>query len=1218
MQLEDFIVTYPSIEEDKIQALITAKHEFAELASNPKEETPKKNEFYKHQVLLTRFSKVWNRALIIHETGTGKSFLTGALGETARKDNLKKKGIKHVLILVKGGNQKWDMINTLICKSTGGKYKTPKLLKAKNMQSARNLITRVLGNFYTVCTYGVFAKKLQGKSDREIKELYSDYMIIIDEIHNLRLTNGEEEEEEEEKEEEEGKSKKEVKEWVKEEEEGEEGEEEEEEEEIRLKIPQSEIYKLIWNLTHLPNRIKVFGMTATPIINSAQEFSSVINLILPPGERQIPKEVSIETITAEELYKYTRGMISYVRALDTGVRLIKQGETLIKQNTHEFHNKSIKETIQINYESNLTLYPLVMGEKQSISYLASLHVTKEKNQTFKLGSRAAASWVYPDGTWGKKAFLRNYDPVGDWYVPKKALIPYYRNKDTLSELSVKDAKIIEIIEKTPGVIIIYDPLVHGGVFDLAIALEKFGYERFTETESVFKPTLGGGIICGSEEKEVREIRNGFLPAGGGSGKNKQRYRFAFFPTGGKYITQTLALSTSDENKDGEYIKIFIITDAAKEGISINHMRTYIQRSGVWNSTDQYQAQSRGNRSVSHKLFLKDEREKLIKEGKNPEDATFEVKTYFFYAESSIIIPDESEVMDGDTIEYFEDVESELNYSYLSRKIENILISNPDVPRLYETFNVDVDYINDLLRNSVDLYLHHTAEAKDHSYHTLFRKLKKGAIDCNIHYKRNVRDKDVDGTPECNYEACHYKCRDEAPEITDYSTYDIYYIDEAIEKIKDDIKYFFAKNSTGTAGQITDIIKKRGKLVREKYVSIALTNLVAEMVPITDRYGYTVYVRDHEGVYYITREFPTSEIVDDVSLSFYGQTLMTEMNTMDEYLNIKNEKNTDKLWNILKEVDVKHRTGIYELELDKILRSYKIINEIGILERAVVELVTEGENIFNHTIIKELYGKVLYSMNEPVSAIKTKAQQLRKGTIKKANTTLTSKPSRILFDKESDVPVTDKNTDVVYFHVMDSHIPRKTGYGALNRIAKGVGVIRIYKPEEEMGWRDANPLESTVYNRFIQKFVYDITLRYETYGIYGIITFDESFHIRDKINEKPGADSNMKRRHNGRECDSYDRLELVYYMWNIGIRKHPEDFNMPQKLKKCGDNELKVMIEKIKKKRSKKIINPTIKWPKDQIIFYYAWSLEDHQKPVYCNLLMKKMINDTLLMRWRKY
>ena len=55
------------------QTLISAKKEFQELASSIKEQTPIPGVYYKHQELILRYMRAYDRLLLLHKTGTGKT-----------------------------------------------------------------------------------------------------------------------------------------------------------------------------------------------------------------------------------------------------------------------------------------------------------------------------------------------------------------------------------------------------------------------------------------------------------------------------------------------------------------------------------------------------------------------------------------------------------------------------------------------------------------------------------------------------------------------------------------------------------------------------------------------------------------------------------------------------------------------------------------------------------------------------------------------------------------------------------------------------------------------------------------------------------------------------------------------------------------------------------------------------------------------------------------
>lgn len=1238
-QLEDFIATYPSINENNIQALITAKYEFAELASTPNDPLPSSGEFYNHQKLLQRYAKVWDRAMIISETGTGKSYLSGALGEIFRIMRKQQyRGIKKVLILVKGETQMADMINTLLWKSTNKYYITQGLLKSSSARSAKNNATRALGSWYEIMTYGVFNGKVSQMTNEQIVSVYSDYLIIIDEIHNFRVEGAVYDLEDllsDPSGDESYVTKRDRRERI------ERGEENEEKKKKGEKKKQ--IYKNVFRLTHLPNRIKVFGMTASVVIKSPNEFAQIMNLVLPI-DRQFPPEADIDNMSVAEMSEYVRGMISYVRSLDSGIKLVRSG-LLYEEEVHlDFLGSKIE------YLSNLTLYPVYMGEHQTLTYLIARLVTNQSADNFRLLDTAAASWVYPDGTWGKAGFDRHYEATDNgWWRPKDSsrIRQYYHTpiekgkpqKKHIGILSAKDATIIDIIKNTNGVVVIYDHIIHGGVLDLAIALSNMGYERFHTTESVFKGKT-------RDKREDMSFKANFKP----------KDRFAIFHDNKNVIPHILDVAGSYENRNGAYIKVFIITDASKEGISISNMKAYIQRSGVWNSSDEYQAQSRGIRSSSHDDIIEDKINELMSadatltRSEARKKARIQIKGYFLNAVPAMLLPSEEEAeeddivgdhqyavpMDSEYLEknidftkgidpkdekfYIQDYEEgEINYSYIVRKMEELWdrIDVRTLLRLDREFTFDleadsIDIINGLF-GQTDLYLYQISQWKYISYKRLLRKLKKLALDCHIHYARNVRPDDLDYSSECDFKKCKYKCFDEKPVDIDYTTYDIYYLDEVMKVLSEYIIDYFSRNSFGTVKDIYRVLhekiteyitseyserlsegsdpqldkiinQKIDHLTREENIKIAITNMVVNKTPIRDRYGYTSYVREDHGVYYSIREFPSSEVIDDRSLSFYSSTLLCKnsVSIVDSYRNYIYEQ-TSGIWDELSQIEPSDN---YSSDLINIISNYKVENEIYILENAIIESHANRSTSLVEEILR-MYKNVFYKMIEPRKMIERKSKELRNKSVSKAENEIIGKQKR--YSKKSDRKEEeldlDEEGETIYFHAMFSHVPEKSKYRMIPRIKSALCSIRVYKASENVGWREANPIEQIIYRELVRKNIEKLLEPYEKHEIYGMYMLDGSFSIRDK-SEEDESTTNNKRKKRGRSCDSYTPCQCRNYMWTLGIRDYPEDYDIDLIY---DEAKKEWMFDKMElNDDNRKIMS---KWDYNQVLYYYLWDKE---------------------------
>src|SRR5680860_1757663 len=85
LELADLVYSYPDVQTPGFQTLITAKKEFSELASDVTEPIPLRGEYFKHQLLIHRYMLMYDRILITHRTGTGKTCAAVGVSEMFKK-----------------------------------------------------------------------------------------------------------------------------------------------------------------------------------------------------------------------------------------------------------------------------------------------------------------------------------------------------------------------------------------------------------------------------------------------------------------------------------------------------------------------------------------------------------------------------------------------------------------------------------------------------------------------------------------------------------------------------------------------------------------------------------------------------------------------------------------------------------------------------------------------------------------------------------------------------------------------------------------------------------------------------------------------------------------------------------------------------------------------------------------------------------------------------
>lgn len=1125
IQLEDLIPEYPSVDEENFQRKISSRWEFAEMASSADEAPPKKGDFFKHQKLIQRFMLQYNRLMILHETGTGKSFLIGAVGETLRKSYHEGRGIKRVLVLVTGDTQKIDMINLLVCRSTNGEYLTPGIINAATDQAQKTNATRSISKFYTVTTYRRFSKEISQKDDMELRALYSDTLIILDEIHNLRLSpegfekvqrniadnpgnilsedmdsdlfrektikldNGK-------------KVKKMVKDTI------------------------ERVYKSMWRLTHVPDRIKVMGLTASLVINEVNEAGPVLNLILPIN-RQFAPRTRFNDLTLKDIEAHTRGYISYVRALDTGA--VEKKEYLLLDD--EVTDPDTGE----QYISQIVAAPISMSDIQSNAYIEAFEADESVNQGGGLRPKArqASGGIFPDGSYGnppkgggESNFKKYVIPEGNWYRATPEFYDILRNEDDLADHNAKAwYTIFEVINKTNGIVVIFNELVKGsGLIYLALALEANGYARFTETTSVFETSTGIAPYCTNQRDSNRNLKPGFT--------QRNRYAAIISDTPKKQVPVILNTISSYENRYGDYIKVLLISELASEGISINNALAFVQYGGVWNPAQEYQARSRVFRSTSHVDLLNEQIDDLIQSGVPEEEAKrqakIEVKVY---------------------------------------KLMTVFPTEEEAPDLAIPEGVE----------SVDLLMYRYSEAKNRESKKLMRKLKQSAIDCQIHYERNVRPDDVDGTPECDYDECVYECVDPMADDYDYSTYDIIYMNEAIDKIREDIQNYFRFNGMGSLRNIHRYLNPDDDDVklRSKYIQLALARMIVDREPLIDRFGYQSYIKEDNGLYYLSKTYPLhTQIFQDQTAAYYGKTLIAKkVSPFSEVLGDIEKHVMDVVVAELLALDSndpKYRDNIIAK-----ISNYNIENHAVVLEDAVERHLKGIDTVYADTIM-DIFKGVLFKTNEPIGEIKLEAAELKgksaakrssqvpsassgsrkrrsRATISSATAASSgSSGSSVAASSSASPTLVNKLTgtssrskpkleegEEVYFHNIYTHVELDTNYSKMTMITKAAGKLRLLKPSEDVGWRDMLEYETNVYSEIVKGIIAQRLEELEQHGIYGIIDGSGVFRIRHKINEEKtlqesqsGSDKIGHKIHKGRVCSTYEGPDLLDIMWYV--------------------------------------------------------------------------------------
>lgn len=207
MNIEDFLPKYPDILEhseselnlydDSFYDAIFKKKEFyEERLPKPSEEEPfpeEKGTLLKSQKLIAKFLSsytMYDSLLLIHEMGSGKTCTAIGVIEKIKNEINNYKG---VYVFAKGVNLLNNFVRELRDKCTAGIYLPEDFAKGSERENV--IRTRKLYEDYynfrigdnKPTTFQTFAKHLNGLKDSEIINRYSNHILVIDEVHNLRI-----------------------------------------------------------------------------------------------------------------------------------------------------------------------------------------------------------------------------------------------------------------------------------------------------------------------------------------------------------------------------------------------------------------------------------------------------------------------------------------------------------------------------------------------------------------------------------------------------------------------------------------------------------------------------------------------------------------------------------------------------------------------------------------------------------------------------------------------------------------------------------------------------------------------------------------------------------------------------------------------------------------------------------------------------------------------
>lgn len=528
---------------------IYRKKEFYDYRLEKVEKKPEIGKYMNHQIIISRFlssNAQYNGLLLMHEPGTGKTCSSVATIERIRSET---NSYKKALIIMKGQNLINNYINelALVCtcrekdekgQCIEGPY-VPRDYESLNDEKRKRRINSLISNFYEFQTFQKFTDYIEKTSDNVLIREFSDRIIVIDEAHNLRLSDKDD----------------------------------------KNKYTQ---YDNMHRFLHIVKNCKVLLLTGTPMVDRPNEIASIMNLILPI-ERQIPtlddfttkfllrdkkdKDLTVmNPKSIDKLKSYLHGYISYLVAMKSDVK---------------------KEYIGDFDIGNFMLYPVVMKDIQQQSYIKA-YLEDQKGKTGVYNDSIQSSlFVFPDGTYGSEGF-KKYVKIEEQKASlldeskktksvykvrvdfKKLFLNETNNDKKLEILSRYSSKYAECIRKllqdNGETHFVYIKLVEGsGAVIFSKLLEEFG---FKDTKGDDGQGLRYSIVTNATTTEAETL-------------------------------SILKTFNSKANMTGRYIKVIIGSEKMSEGITLKNIRNIHIVTPSWNFSEIDQAIARGYRLFSH-------------------------------------------------------------------------------------------------------------------------------------------------------------------------------------------------------------------------------------------------------------------------------------------------------------------------------------------------------------------------------------------------------------------------------------------------------------------------------------------------------------------------------------------------------------------------------------------------------------------------------------------
>ena len=525
-----------------------------------------------HQTFLKNYitkESPYKSILIYHGVGVGKTCSGVTIAENFR-DPYARNNQKILILSPKNIQIGWK--KTIYTPEKGINQCTGDTFNQDESVSSRE-VNKLIKQYYEIMGYQSFSnyvnkliikerlrlpdKEKEYAPEKIIKRLFSNRLMIIDEAHNIR-------------------------------------DEQTNEDNMR------EAVKTIEMVIKYSDNLRLILLTATPMYNRSTEIIWLLNMMLMNDNKPLilKKDIfdSLGEITdkgIDIIKEKSRSYISYLRGenpLTFPLRMYpsmvgysdysKSKDISVLHGKHypkdNFVGGKIKDKFQF-----LELFGSKLHGHQNRLYQQSIQNMIDKKPDMDLDIRGEktsiidiisltqlSNIIYPGKDIDRTQDIDIEDYVGErglinCMVKRKSKYSYKPDIlkkhgpifdiDHIQNYSSKIYSILKVLEKTEGIVFIYTNYISSGIIPLSLALEQNGYKRFK----------GGPILQYPKKRQNIKI----------NGIHNSSYMVIDGSTSKKELEDQLAIVNSKDNIHGEKIKIILGTVVASEGLDFKRIRS---------------------------------------------------------------------------------------------------------------------------------------------------------------------------------------------------------------------------------------------------------------------------------------------------------------------------------------------------------------------------------------------------------------------------------------------------------------------------------------------------------------------------------------------------------------------------------------------------------------------------------------------------------------------